>query len=93
LKLIGGKPKNVKRILISETMRLETEGYSEASGIWEENNQRIIIKRTQLKSLKDYAGTFLHEIAHARSGESDVSKEFENELTLLLGIISTKGLD
>jgi len=60
--------------------------------LWEEFNQRIIIKRDQLKNLKSYAGTLLHEIAHARSGASDVSREFENELTKLLGIVSTKNL-
>jgi len=90
LDLIGGKPKNVKSILISETMRLETMGYSEANGLWEEHNQRIIIKRDQLKDIKSYAGTLLHEIAHATSGASDVSREFENELTNLLGKSSSK---
>lgn len=89
---IGGKPTNVKKILISETMRLETMGYGEASGVWEEFNQRIIIKRDQLNKLKSYAGTLLHEIAHTRSGASDVSREFENELTKLLGMVSTKNL-
>ena len=92
MNLIGGRPKNVKKILISETMRLEAMGYSEANGLWEEHNQRIIIKRTQLKDLKSYAGTLLHEIAHATSGASDVSREFENELTSLLGKTSSKNL-
>lgn len=93
LKLIGGKPKKVKKIMISETMRLETLGYREASGIWEEHNQRIIIKRDQLKSLRNYAGTLLHEIAHARSGATDVSREFEVELTVLLGLLSASSFD
>lgn len=92
LKLIGGKPKNVREILISETMRLETMGYSEASGLWEAHNQRIIIKRDQLKSLKLYSGTLLHEIAHAISGASDVSRDFENELTRIMGTISSNKL-
>jgi len=93
LGLIGGKPKNVKEILISETMRLESMGYSEASGLWEPYNKRIIIKRDQLKGLKSYAGTLLHEIAHALSGASDVSREFENELTRLLGRVSDNFFD
>lgn len=90
LKLIGGKPKNVKQILISETMRLETMGYKEAVGLWEEHNQRIIIKREQLKKMGLYAATLLHETAHAISGASDITKEFEDELTSFLGIISEK---
>lgn len=90
LELIGGKPKNVKKILISETMRLESAGRGEAAGIWE--GDRIIIKRDQLKELKLYAGTLLHEVAHAISGAFDVSREFEDELTSIIGAISFKGL-
>ena len=92
LKLIGGKPKKVKSILISETMRLDTMGYKEAVGIWEEHSGRVIIKRTQLKSLKTFTGTLLHEIAHATSGASDISGEFEDELTRYLGIIPHENL-
>jgi len=86
--LIGGKPRNIKQVLISETMRLDNS-FSEASGLWDGTN--IIIKRDQLKNLKDYAGTLLHETAHALSGASDVSREFEMELTRLLGVISSGG--
>lgn len=86
--LIGGKPKNIKKVLISETMRLEFGSYSESVGLWDTPN--IIIKRSQLKDLKSYAGTLLHESAHAISGELDVSREFETKLTDLLGIISKK---
>lgn len=89
--LMGGKPRQVKNILISETMRME--GYHEAVGLWEEHNNRVIIKRTQLKSIADYAGTLLHEIAHAKSNASDVTREFESELTDLLGTISSNALN
>ncbi|MEM3085447.1 MAG: hypothetical protein QW769_10740 [Nitrososphaerales archaeon] len=92
LKLIGGRPSNVKEILISETMRMQEKGYSEASGLWEAHKQRIIIKREQLKDLQSYAGTLLHEIAHARSGAEDISEKFEQELTRLLGIVSTNSV-
>jgi hypothetical protein len=92
LDLIGGMPKNIKKITISETMRLETTGYSEACGIWDSHNQQIIIKRDQLKEMSSYAGTLLHEVGHAISGASDVSREFERELTRLLGRASTKKL-
>ncbi len=92
LELVGGMPKNVKKIMISETMRLENMGYGEATGVWEPHNQRIIVKRDQLKELKLYAGTLLHEVAHAKSGASDVSREFENELTELIGTVSSNKL-
>ena len=87
--LIGGLPKNVKKIVISETMRMEEAGYREATGLWAAAEERIIIKRTQLRSLKEFAGTLLHEIAHAKSGTDDISREFEDELTALLGLISS----
>jgi len=84
--LIGGKPSSIKKVLISETMRLDSS-FSEASGLWDGTN--IIIKRDQLKDLKAYAGTLLHETSHALSGASDVSREFELELTNIIGIISS----
>ena len=87
--LIGGLPENVRKIMISETMRMETASYSEATGLWEAAERRIIIKRSQLRSLREYAATLLHEIAHAKSGTSDISREFEDELTSLLGLISS----
>jgi hypothetical protein len=90
--LIGGLPGNIERILISETMRMETMGYREAAGLWEASERTIIIKRTQLRSLRDYAATLLHEIVHAKSGTGDVSREFEDELTSMLGLISSNVL-
>ncbi len=92
LNFIGGKPQNVKEIKISETMRMESHSFSEAAGLWEESTGRIIIKRDQLRSLKDYAGTLLHEIAHAQSGAPDVSSEFEQQLTSLIGVAVSKAL-
>ena len=92
LKLIGGKPAKVKKILISETMRLEIKGYNEACGVWEEHEKRIVIKRDQLRDLVSFAGTLLHETSHAISGASDITIEFENELTHLLGKLSETNL-
>lgn len=89
--LLGGKPAVVKKVLISETMRLE--GLEEAVGVWEPRDERIVIKRSQLRSLRDYAGTLLHEAAHATSRAMDVSPRFEDELTRSLGIISSNSLD
>jgi hypothetical protein len=91
-KLIGGKPRIINEILISETMRLEYQGYDEASGVWDEEGQKIIIKRNQLKDLISFAGTLLHETAHATSEASDITIEFENELTRLLGVVSSNML-
>jgi len=93
LNLMGGKPRKIREIKISETMRKELGSFIEREGVWEESTGRVIIKRSQLKGIEKYAGTLLHEVAHVTSGTSDVSREFEDELTRLLGIISSRALD
>jgi hypothetical protein len=85
VELIGGLPANVKQIKISETMRTETYSFVEAAGRWEPSTGSIIIKRSELRNIEEFAGTLLHEIGHARSGAADVSSEFEKSLTELLG--------
>lgn len=87
--LIGGQPKQIEQVLISETMRREQSGM-EAAGLWEANKKQIVIKQDQLKDLRLYAGTLLHETSHALSGAGDVSREFEEQLTQLLGLVSSK---
>ena len=87
LNLMGGKPPIVEEIRISETMRLDPQFYREAVGLWQEDNGRIVIKRSQLKNLKSYAGILVHEIAHAKSGASDVSINLEQQLDSLIGTI------
>ena len=89
LKLIGGKPKNVKEIVIVEKI-YESELFYETLGLWIAGENKILIKRKQLKSLKQYAGTLLHECAHAISGAHDVSRDFELQLTKIIGIVSSK---
>jgi len=91
-RLLGGMPRQVREVKISETMRKELGSFTEADGLWDPQNQRIIVKRTQLKSLHDYAGTLLHETAHAVGGAPDVSREFEQHLTAMLGLIASRVL-
>ena len=68
--LIGGLPKKVKTSKISETMRPDfMTGYT-PHGLWQESSGTITILREQLKSLPEFAGTLLHEIAHAKTGLS-----------------------
>jgi hypothetical protein len=83
----GGRPTRIKDVRVSETMRLMEGRYQEAVGLWEEAEGQIIVKRTQLQSLATFAGTVLHELAHALSHAPDVSIEFEQKLTEELGKI------
>ena len=82
---IGGRPRNVREVVVSETMRLE-KGF-EAAGLWQAQEKRIVIKRSELRDAARFAGTLLHEAAHARSGATDCTRDFEDELTRLLGLL------
>lgn len=88
----GGQPGQITAVKISETMRLEALGYREAVGLWDPSDRTIVIKRDQLGSLKSFAGTILHEVAHAVSGAPDVSIEFEQALTDELGSVTSDGV-
>ena len=86
--LVGSVPKKVQYIKISETMRPDFFTGSTTQGLWDEASRSIIILRKQLGSLSDFAGTLLHEIAHAKTGYDDVSREFESALTEMLGKVA-----
>jgi len=92
LDLVGGKPQVVKSVKISETMRRDPLSFFELDAIWDPKSQTIIVKRSALKTLKKYAGTLLHETAHAESGTRDVTREFETELTEFLGDVASSAL-
>jgi hypothetical protein len=88
----GGRPARVRDVRISETMRLMEGRYQEAVGVWEPGEGWIIVKRTQLQSLAEFAGTVLHELSHALSGAPDVSLEFEQQLTEELGSVVSRSI-
>ena len=83
--LVGGLPKHVRAVRISRTMRQDVLSGADALGLWDPESASIVIRRDQLKSLRGFAGTLLHEIAHARTGYTDVTREFEDALTTFLG--------
>jgi len=82
--LFGGVPQNVSEIKISENIRPKLYEDS-AAGVYESLNQRIIIKRSQLSKIENFAGTLMHELVHAKTGYSDVTRDFESALTSLTG--------
>ena len=90
LKFIGGKPKNVKDILISNTMRKNYFAHETTQGLWDSNTSRIILHRSTLKDPITFLGTLAHEIVHAKTGYDDVSREFEHALTDMIGVLLKK---
>ncbi|HEY7876203.1 MAG TPA: ATP-binding protein [Actinomycetota bacterium] len=89
---LGGRPRRVKDVLVSTTMRPMAGQHFEAVGVWEPREGRIVVRRDQLASIESFAGTVLHEVAHATSGAPDVSLEFEHALTDSLGTVAAKNV-
>ena len=81
----------MKHIKISETLRVGSTVCGVA-GMWQHSENTIIIKRDQLTDLNLFAGTLLHEVAHAVSGCPDIDGGFELMLSKFLGEISVKSL-
>ena len=89
-KCIGGKPKNIKKIRISNTMKKDYLGRNSTLGIWDASTGEIILHRSTLKNSAKFLGTLAHEVIHAKTGFDDVSREFENALTDLIGELIDK---
>jgi hypothetical protein len=92
LNLVDGKPRIVRDIKISTTMRKDFFTEGETVGVWEPSSGAIIILRKMLNSVKDYSGTLIHEAIHAKSGMNDISRTFEHELTVAIGQVCEKAL-
>jgi hypothetical protein len=92
LKGTSGRLRQKRDIKISNTMRKDFFGQTETHGVWEPNTSSIIIHRPMLNSIKDYAGTLIHEAIHAKSGLGDISRNFEGELTTAIGQVCEKAL-
>lgn len=92
VQLVGGLPKNVHDVMISETMRPDFGTGKDCQGLWEAEKKRIVIRRSELASVNSFAGTLLHEVTHASTGYPDVSREFEGALTEVIGQLSKRCL-
>jgi hypothetical protein len=89
LALVDIIPPLAPQVLISETMRVTA---TDTEGVWDSALPAIVVKRACLSSLKRFAGTLLHEAAHATTGASDVSRFFEEVLSKYLGILVATAL-
>ncbi len=70
-------------VRIAETIRTT---FDNTGGVWDSELGAIVIKRSHLKSLLTFAGTLLHEAAHATTGTQDATRDFEVVLTDYLGV-------
>ena len=88
--LVGVAEEDAPDVLVSETMRLTRD---DTDGVWDPELEAIVIKRERLGSREGFAGTFLHEVAHAMTGAHDATREFEMVLTDYLGITAASALE
>jgi rRNA-processing protein FCF1 len=88
--LDGKLPAEIKAIVISETMRPDFSGMDHTQGLWDPFSGKIVIRRDQLRAMDLFAGTLLHEVAHARGGHPDVTRAFEEDLTSALGRVASR---
>jgi hypothetical protein len=86
LELVGGRPKCVKHIHITETIN----PFQPCVGLWRRKDGTILIARKQLKDFVKFAGTLIHEAAHAESGAADETSAFEHQLTRWLGVLASQ---
>ncbi len=93
MRLLTPRITRVKAVLVSETMRLNRYDNNEAVGVWEEEQQRIVIKRSQLQRKDLYAATLLHEYTHALSNADDETLTFEEGLTRAIGVLAGRLID
>lgn len=89
LALVGLDTVRTPEIRISETMRITSDT---TQGVWDSSIPAIVIKRSKLSSLAEFAATLLHEVAHATTGAVDATREFERVLTDFLGRTSSAAL-
>ena len=87
LKCIGGLPDNVKRIQLAELISFD-KTTSSIYGVFRPMHKDIVISRHLLNRPEAFLATLCHELAHAKSEADDVTKEFEDELSNMLGYIS-----
>lgn len=89
ISLVGIPSYRIPAVRISETMRVTID---DTQGVWDSSIPAIVIKRSKLDSLIDYAATLLHEVGHATTNAPDVSRAFEYVLTEYLGKTSVIAL-
>jgi hypothetical protein len=85
IEAFGGKPAKVDAIKISNTMRPDLLTSGQTLGCWDPTSSSIVIWRPQLKTFEDFSSILIHELVHAKTGYSDVTRDFESALTTTIG--------
>ena len=87
LKCNGGLPDNVRTIRLAEMIQFKSDDKC-SYGCFRPVEEDIVISRHLLFRPEAFLGVLCHELAHAKSEADDISKDFEDELTNMLGYIA-----
>ena len=79
------------KIKISKTIRPTPNG-DKVLGEYDFINDQIIIRKDTLKDAESFFGVLIHELVHAKTGYSDVTREFEYALTEVIGMLGVSAL-
>lgn len=71
-------------VKIADSLEKNCDFY-QTKGVWDRTLNSIIIKRSELSSIRSYAEVLIHELIHAETGFSDVTRDFENVLSETIG--------
>ena len=71
-------------IKISETICPTVYGDT-TEGVWDSVENAIIIKRSVLQDEKEFCAVLAHELSHYQHDYEDNTRDFENDLTTMLG--------
>lgn len=77
-------------VIVSETMRAGNYGSGETLGLWVQAEGKIYVKRTILGRREMFLGVLLHEYCHYISSAGDNSRDFENALTDMCGLLANE---
>lgn len=90
INVFGKKPKNVREIKISNNIRKQYLDNSSTMGIYDSEEELIVMHRGTLESLSAFSGILIHELIHAKTGLPDVNRDFETALTQMIGNVVSK---
>lgn len=85
----GGIPPQIQDILLAKTLACTFDNATTVnySSVWEANLGRIILKRSVLTSLVDFAQELLSLLCRIKSGANNLSAQYEQEMKRMLGIL------
>lgn len=84
---------NLQKEQIRISTCLQPELYADTyAGIWDQEEQIVVIRRDMLADVSTYLGVLAHELVHADTDLPDVCRAFETVLTKWIGHFASKVL-